>query len=183
MFIGGTACDILMNRVGADFHATKDVDMVLIAETLDANFGSRFWEYIIAGGYEHRRKNTGVPQYYRFTEPTSSEYPAMIELLSRRLDSMALPSKIELTPLPIDDDVPSLSAILLDDEYYAFLKSGIDTTFGRFRLSLQFCNAVLFQWLLLIRVPATYTHLLLLRTLDIPLNTIWVMKPPSMYRF
>ena len=128
VIIGGTACDILMNRVGADFRATKDVDMVLIAETLDAGFGNRFWEYIIAGGYKHRRKSAGVPQYYRFTEPTSSEYPVMIELFSRRLDSIILPSKSELTPLPIDDDVSSLSAILLDDEYYAFLKSGIDTT-------------------------------------------------------
>ena len=127
VIIGGTACDILMNRVGADFRATKDIDMVLIAETLDADFGNRFWEYIVAGGYEHRRKSTGVPQYYRFTEPKSSEYPAMIELFSRRLDGIALPSGSELTPLPIDDDVSSLSAILLDDAYYDFLKSGIDT--------------------------------------------------------
>lgn len=29
-----------------------------------------------------------------------------------------------LTPLPIDDDISSLSAILLDDAYYDILKSG-----------------------------------------------------------
>jgi len=127
VIIGGTACDILMDRVGENFRATKDVDMVLIAEALDESFGKRFWEYIVAGGYEHRRKSTGTPQYYRFTEPTSNEYPAMIELFSRRIDGIILPQESEVTPLPIDDDVSSLSAILLDDNYYAFLKSGIDT--------------------------------------------------------
>lgn len=29
-----------------------------------------------------------------------------------------------LTPLPIDEDISSLSAILLDDDYYEFLKQG-----------------------------------------------------------
>jgi predicted nucleotidyltransferase len=30
VFIGGTACDILMNELGAPFRATKDLDIVLI---------------------------------------------------------------------------------------------------------------------------------------------------------
>lgn len=29
VFIGGTACDILMDELGASFRATKDLDMVL----------------------------------------------------------------------------------------------------------------------------------------------------------
>jgi predicted nucleotidyltransferase len=35
VFIGGTACDILMNELGVPFRATKDLDMVLIIEALD----------------------------------------------------------------------------------------------------------------------------------------------------
>ena len=42
--IGGTACDILMTEEGLDFRATKDIDLVLIIEALDANFGKKFWE-------------------------------------------------------------------------------------------------------------------------------------------
>jgi|LGVF01.1.fsa_nt_gb hypothetical protein len=34
VFIGGTACDILMDELGALFRATKDLDMVLIVEVL-----------------------------------------------------------------------------------------------------------------------------------------------------
>lgn len=125
VIIGGTACDLLMSEAGIEFRATKDIDMVLIAEMLNADFSSRFWEYVKTAGYKHRRKSTGKPEYYRFSTPSSSEYPVMIELFSRRIEGIALAPDVVLTPLPIEDGIYSLSAILLDDEYYAFLKSGV----------------------------------------------------------
>ena len=48
--IGGTACDLLMTGEGLTFRATKDVDLVLIVEAVDASFGQRFWEYVTAAG-------------------------------------------------------------------------------------------------------------------------------------
>ncbi len=128
--IGGTACDLLMSEAGADFRATKDIDMVLIVEVLDERFGSRFWEYVASAGYKHRQKSTGVPEYYRFTDPILPDYPAMIELFSRRIEGISLPPNAILTPLPIDDDVSSLSAILLDSGYYDFLRTGVTVTDG-----------------------------------------------------
>lgn len=122
--IGGTACDLLMTDGGLDFRATKDIDLVLIVEAVDAKFASRFWEYVAAAGYEHRNKSTGTPQFYRFTNPQSRDYPTMIELFTRRPDAMVLPDDAVLTPLPIDEEISSLSAILLNDEYYDFLKNG-----------------------------------------------------------
>ena len=73
--IGGTACDMLMSEAGEDFRATRDIDMVLLVEALDASFGTRLWEYIKMGGYEHRRASTEKPQFYRFTKPSSPDYP------------------------------------------------------------------------------------------------------------
>lgn len=108
--IGGTACDILMTEEGLDFRATKDLDLVLIN--------------VKQAGYEHCNKSSGVPQFYRFSHPISKQYPAMIELFTRKLDAIQLPKEAVLTPLPIDEDVSSLSAILLDDNYYEFLKQG-----------------------------------------------------------
>lgn len=122
--IGGTACDLLMSDAGLDFRATKDIDLVLIIEAVDSAFGNRFWEYVVAAGYEHRNKSTGVPQFYRFTNPQSREYPMMIELFTRRPDVIILPNDAVLSPLPMDGDVSSLSAILLDDDYYDFLRQG-----------------------------------------------------------
>ena len=122
--IGGTACDLLMSEDGLDFRATRDIDMVLIVESLTPEFGRRFWEYVKAAGYEHRNKSTGEPQFYRFSKPSSREYPYMIELFSGRVDAIELPEDAVLTPLPLDDEISSLSAILMDTDYYQFLREG-----------------------------------------------------------
>ncbi len=43
--IGGTACDLLMENEDMTFRATKDVDIVLIVESITAEFGKAFGEY------------------------------------------------------------------------------------------------------------------------------------------
>lgn len=98
--------------------------MVLIVEALNTDFGIKFWNYVKQAKYEHCNKSTGTPQFYRFNKPASNHYPAMIELFTRKIDNIVLPDDAILTPLPIDDDISSLSAILLDDDYYEFLKQG-----------------------------------------------------------
>ena len=45
-------------------------------------------------------------------------------------DAIQLPDDAVLTPLPMDEDISSLSAILLDDDYYEFLKQGKVTVDG-----------------------------------------------------
>ncbi len=124
VIIGGTACDLLMMDTGLNFRATKDIDMVLILESLSPEFGKKFWDYIINAGYEHRSKSKGEAQFYRFTNPKSKEYPAMIELFSRRIQSLNLPDNAVLEPIHIEDEISSLSAILLNDDYYNLLRSG-----------------------------------------------------------
>lgn len=60
--------------------------------------------------------------FYRFTEGRVG-YPTMIELFSRK---PAYPLEIEegIIPIHIDDDTSSLSAILLNDDFYKFMMSG-----------------------------------------------------------
>lgn len=128
--IGGTACDILMNEDGLDFRATKDIDLVLIIEAIDADFVKKFWEYVKQAKYEHCNKSSGLPQFYRFSHPVSNQYPFMIELFTRKTNVLHLPKDAVLTPLPMDEDISSLSAILLDDDYYEFLKQGKVTIDG-----------------------------------------------------
>lgn len=122
--IGGTACDLLMAEEGIDFRATKDIDLVLIVEALTPEFGRSFWEYIVQAGYEYRNKSTGSPQFYRFSRPAQPGFPHMIELFSRQPEAISLSDNAVLTPLPMEEDISSLSAILLDDEYYALLSDG-----------------------------------------------------------
>lgn len=122
--IGGTACDLLMSEDGMDFRATKDIDLVLIVEAITPDFGRQFWQFVKAAGYEHRNKSTGLPQFYRFSHPTAAGYPFMIELFSRHAEAINLPDDAVLTPLPMEDDISSLSAILLDDDYYELVRNG-----------------------------------------------------------
>ena len=121
VFIGGTACDILMDELGAPFRATKDFDIVLIIEALDASFGDKFWKFIEDGGYKHREKSTREDQFYRFSKPTESGYPVMIELFSRKPYNFNLRFETGLTPIYIADSIVSLSAILLNNVYYKAL--------------------------------------------------------------
>lgn len=68
--------------------------------------------------------NTGYGYGSDCGKPSSREYPYMIELLSGRADAIELPEDAVLTPLPLDDEISSLSAILMDADYYQFLREG-----------------------------------------------------------
>ena len=128
ILIGGAACDISFENNNADFRATRDLDIVLIVENLNRAFGEQFWAFIREGGYQHRAKSSGTPQFYRFDKPAQAGFPQMIELFSRT--GYILESGSELTPIHIDDSVSSLSAILLNDAYYRFLLQGRDVIDG-----------------------------------------------------
>lgn len=121
VLIGGTASSLAMEELGENFRATKDLDIVLCVESLDAGFAKAFWEFIKAGGYENRQKSTGRRLFYRFYEPAQPGYPEMLELFSRIPDALNHAEDSELTPIPVDDEVSSLSAILMNDYYYAFV--------------------------------------------------------------
>ncbi|MHB1022766.1 MAG: nucleotidyl transferase AbiEii/AbiGii toxin family protein [Acidobacteriaceae bacterium] len=124
VLIGGAACDIAMTAAGLAFRATKDLDIVLYVEALDAAFVKAFWEFVLTGGYEVQEKSTGEKQFYRFQKPTNADYPFMLELFSRQPDVLQVAEGSHLTPLPIEEDTSSLSAILLDNDYYEFIRAG-----------------------------------------------------------
>lgn len=128
--IGGFACDLLMNDAGLDFRQTVDIDMVLTVEALTSDFAKAFWSFIEAGGYQARQRSNGKPEFYRFINPSNPAYPKMIELFSRPQSNVILKPDTHLMPLHIDDEVSSLSAILLNDDYYHFLLDGRTVTDG-----------------------------------------------------
>jgi len=125
VIIGGAACSLIMSEEEVEFRPTKDIDVVLLVEALNPEFGRRLWDYVPNAGYEHRQQSTGKPQFYRFYAPKSGDYPEMIELFSRHVDRLILPVDAYVTPIPVGDDISSLSAILLNDDYYHFLRDGV----------------------------------------------------------
>lgn len=128
--IGGTACDILMSEAALDFRATRDIDMILLIENRFEEFASIFWSYVKTGGYKCGWRNSEIPHFYRFTEPQTPNYPKMIELFSKRPNFQMDHPEVHLTPLPVSEDISSLSAIMLNDDYYSLMLIGRRTVDG-----------------------------------------------------
>jgi hypothetical protein len=118
--IGGTATMLALNNARLPVRATKDLDIVLSLEILDEGFVTRFWDFVTAGGYKQREKAEKV-EFYRFFEPTDKSFPHMIEIFSRRPDTLKPRDGQVVGRIPFGEEVGSLSAILLDDDYYNFL--------------------------------------------------------------
>lgn len=123
--IGGAACDILFVEAGLPFRATRDFDIVLCVEAVSAQFGTVIAEFLAAGGYQARERSTGQREYYRFHRPSDQTFPAMIELFARRPNMPLLPDDAQLSPISVEEEVISLSAILLDDNYFKALRGAL----------------------------------------------------------
>ncbi len=123
VLIGGAACDVLLEHAALPFRATRDLDIVLCVEALTPEFGRAFWRFVKDGAYEIQEKSSGERKLYRFRKPANPEFPEMLELFSRRPDVFESSAEGNLTPIPLEDEVSSLSAILLDDEYYNLIQA------------------------------------------------------------
>jgi hypothetical protein len=131
VLIGGTAASITMDEAGQPFRGTKDLDIVLHVEALTPAFGQRFWQFVQAGAYQQKEGDPDQrPCLYRFQKPLDDEFPHMLELFSRVPDGLRFVPPGHLTPIPIDEQVSSLSAILLDEDYYQFVLSGRKNKYG-----------------------------------------------------
>ena len=122
ILIGGAACHLLEDEYGQEPRATKDLDLVLIVEALSTDFVRTLWQFIKEGGYENRQRgeNKKKHEFYRFSKPSDSSYPKQLELFARKYGVIELPNNAHLEPIPVGEDVSSLSAILMDDDYYNF---------------------------------------------------------------
>ena len=123
--IGGTACNLNLRDTDTEPRDTVDIDIILVSGNINAEFGRKFWKFIEDGRYQNRTRKRGegkepVPELFRFLRPQTPGFPQQIEILSVQPDILGEPSGFYLTPIPFDEDVPSLSAIIMDKEYYDF---------------------------------------------------------------
>lgn len=93
---------------------------------MNTEFVNKFWEFVKAANYENRNKGTNVNgernhEYYRFMKPHNVDFPYQVELFSRNLGLLNFPVDAHITPVPTSEELSSLSAILLDDDYYHFV--------------------------------------------------------------
>ena len=123
-FADYTACDLAFTDVGLEFRATQDIDIVICIETANSEFGKSVWTFVQAGKYASLEAPEDKREFYRFTKPREDGFPKQLELFSRIPDVLGTEIAGHLTPIPFDEDVSSLSAILLDDDYYEWTHAG-----------------------------------------------------------
>lgn len=134
VLIGGAACSILFDEAGEDFRLTKDLDVVVLVDKCSPSFARDFWGFVRRGGYNPAKRKEGSCAYYRFILPKDSAlagaYPGEVELFARHPDFQLEDEGTWIAPLPFDDTISSLSAIILDDGYYEFIRMNAILTAG-----------------------------------------------------
>ena len=131
--IGGSACRAVLPNGPIQPRRTRDIDMVLVLESIDAEFIGAFWGFIKDGGYKcaSRKNEDGSLKYvfYSFVEGEEG-YPEKIEILSRQADEIGTPIDYHIEYLETGEDYSHLSAIILDQDYYEYLISNFVITNG-----------------------------------------------------
>lgn len=122
VIIGGTACDIIIEEANFTPRATNDIDVILIIEAITPEFVKRFWEFVKAGQYNVQQKDNEKRNCYRFRDPKAENFPQQVELFCRVPDVIDINDGAHLTPIPVEEGLSSLSAILLNEEYYQYVR-------------------------------------------------------------
>lgn len=155
--IGGFACEVLIKKSEREFRATKDIDMIVLIEGDFPRFGHVFWEFIKEGQYKCGWKQNPELHFYRFTSPKSG-YPVQIELFSRIPDKHFM-IKEGIVPIHIDDEVSSLSAIVLNEEFYQLIQRGKTVIDGISTLEATYLIPFkMFAWINLLEKKANGEH-------------------------
>lgn len=119
VIIGGTATSLVLHQNGFNSRSTKDYDLVIIEEKKDQLFYQAFVEFIHAGGYTPNKMDE-KGKLYRF-RTDNPDYPTIIELFCVTPNWFS--STLRTAPVHFDEDM-SLSALLLDKDYYELLVKG-----------------------------------------------------------
>ena len=130
VLIGGAACHEWFAAQREEFRPTKDLDIVLLVEVVEPSFVAALRGFIAEGKYKIQEKSEGVPVLYRFAKPENPKFPFMLELFSRKPDSIELGDGQVVVPISAGADQHSLSAILLDEHYYTLIRNHCVTQAG-----------------------------------------------------
>lgn len=122
IIIGGTATQLLLEASGDNSRTTKDIDMVIVKGDDDKEFIKNLNAFLKAGEYTNYCRDD-KKYFYRFEKPKNSNYPKMIEIFAR--DELKLDPNQKYTRINIEDSYYYLSGIILDDDFFDFIKRGV----------------------------------------------------------
>ena len=118
LIIGGTAAELELDKRSLPFRQTKDFDIVICWNGQDRAFPDALASLIRDGRYRTYIRNS-KKSAYRFENAENSGFPSVIELFCKSgAGTPSLDGHLAKMNIPIDDD--RLSAIVLEDDLYAF---------------------------------------------------------------
>lgn len=127
--IGGCACDLILSDDGIEFRNTRDVDMVVCISGEGEAFIRALRGLLNDGGYKVWHDKERNPNFFRFVNEQNLAYPWMIELFTKH--SMVGDSITgHLAKIRLEEPIYSLSAILLDDDYFRLVENNLTMVRG-----------------------------------------------------
>ncbi|MCE9872396.1 hypothetical protein LZ667_13490 [Hafnia alvei] len=134
ILIGGNACALHFQKLGTDFRATADLDIVLLVESENDGFLqclSKFLDEKKYIGKTFNGSNQGGSAY-RFVLPegkNDDSLPVQIELFSKKPNYFdeTQSKHLHITPIETGQGISNFSAILLDDELYEYIRGSRET--------------------------------------------------------
>ena len=124
--VGGFATLMLLDsELENHGKATFDIDLVLLTSN-SAEMTKRIKKYVKEGGYKIQTGSKDQYQYYRFVEPQKENFAKEIELFASNENSLELEDEQRIIPVDPEEGLYSLSAIMLDPEYFEMIKNNVD---------------------------------------------------------
>ncbi len=124
--IGGFATLMLLDReLEGHGKATHDIDLVLLTSG-NIEMAQRIKQYIKDGGYEIQKGSKDQYQYYRFVKPKAQNFAKEIELFASNENDLKLEDNQRIIPIDPQEGLYSLSAIMLDPEYFEMIKQNVE---------------------------------------------------------
>jgi len=124
--VGGFATVMLLDEGLGDGHgkATHDIDLVLLT-TSSIEMSQRIKQYVQEGKYEIQKGNKDQYHYYRFVKPEIEGFAKEIELFASNENDLKLDESQRIIPIDPEEGLYSLSAIMLDPEYFEMIKNNV----------------------------------------------------------
>jgi hypothetical protein len=122
VIIGGIATNYFLLANDLITRRTKDIDLVVLANPNQV-FADRLRDYASLGRYQIETDSSGKKRNYRFRNPEVAEYPKQIEIFSAAPLELILGTDQRIVPFLTSPGLESLSAILMDGDYFVLVKA------------------------------------------------------------
>ena len=125
--VGGFATIMLLDEELGEGHgkATFDIDLVLLTNN-SVELAQRIKQYITDGKYDIQVGEKEQYKYYRFNNPKEENFAKEIELFASNENKLELDDKQRILPIDPEEGLYSLSAIMLDPEYFEMIKNNVN---------------------------------------------------------